>query len=163
MDTRLKTKEYTFNYGAHAVIINANKILLMKEEGDDFFYLPGGRVGISELEDRALLREMREKLKMSVSIIRPIWMIKNFFIVEGGVVNEKCSEQGIYYLVDFPKKKLLKRGDKFKIKKYKEIYDFEWVSFDELQQKNIRPHIIKKRIFEIPEKTIFFLEYEFEK
>ena len=64
MDLTLKTKEGYFNYRVAAVIVNDGKILAQRNTKTNEYYLPGGRVTFGETSEEALLREIKEELKI---------------------------------------------------------------------------------------------------
>ena len=65
MDLTLKTKEGYFNYRVAAVIVNDGKILAQRNTKTNEYYLPGGRVTFGETSEEALLREIKEELKIA--------------------------------------------------------------------------------------------------
>ena len=79
MDITFKTSKGRFNYRVCAIIIHENKLLAMKDEHSPYSYLPGGRVKLHETSEQAILRELKEELKIDCDIIRPLWLNQNFF------------------------------------------------------------------------------------
>lgn len=79
MDISFKTKEGRFNYRVGAIMIHDQKVLMMKDEGSSYFYVPGGRVKMNETAETAVLRELKEELGIDGEIIRPLWLNQSFF------------------------------------------------------------------------------------
>ena len=68
-----------FQYRVAAVIIENDRVLLQKVEGEEWWFLPGGRAEAGETARDALRREMREELDAEVSVGRLLWVVENFF------------------------------------------------------------------------------------
>ena len=77
-----------FNYRVAGVALMANRVLLHRREGDDFWTLPGGRPQAMESAGEALRREMREELGVQVTVGRLLWLVENFFTFEGARYHE---------------------------------------------------------------------------
>lgn len=83
MDLTLKTGEGLFNHRVAAVIVWDNKILAQKNTDTNEYYLPGGRVSFGESSADAVIREIREELKITVKDYKPLWINECFFIDSG--------------------------------------------------------------------------------
>lgn len=79
MDITFKAENEKFNYRVCAVILHDGKILAMHDERSPYFYLPGGRVKLGETAEEAVLREVREELRITAKIDRPLWLNQGFF------------------------------------------------------------------------------------
>lgn len=156
MDITFKTEEGRFNYRVCAIIIHENKLLAMKDERSPYFYLPGGRVGLHETAEQAVLREVKEELEVDAQIIRPLWFTQSFFIED--VDQERYHELCLYFLVDISKTALLIRGLKFSLTEGKHQHTFEWLAFEQLKAKYIYPLFIKDRIFDLPSELTMITE-----
>ncbi len=51
----------------------------MQDEESPYYYLPGGRVSLNETTEKAILREIKEELKIDAKIVRPLWLNQGFF------------------------------------------------------------------------------------
>ena len=80
MDLTLKTEEGYFNYRVAAVIVNDGKILAQRNTKTNEYYLPGGRVTFGETSEEALLREIKEELKINITDYSPLWLNECFFL-----------------------------------------------------------------------------------
>ena len=149
MDVVLKTENGRFNLRVCGVIINNGKILAMKDENSPYYYLPGGRINLHEQAEDAILRELREELDICAEIVRPLWVNQAFFIEE--VSKDKFHEICFYFLIDVSKCDLLERGERFVRREGKHTLTFEWMNFEELNDKYLYPEFIKKEIFNLPE------------
>lgn len=62
LDITFKTSKGRFNYRVSAITIYENKLLVMKDECSSYFYLPGGGVNLHKTAERAVLREIKDKI-----------------------------------------------------------------------------------------------------
>lgn len=158
MDISFKTGNEKFNYRVCAVILHDGKILAMHDERSPYFYLPGGRVKLGETAEEAVLREVREELRITAKIDRPLWLNQGFFKedVDGLQYHEIC----IYFLMDISETDLLSKGEKFFLSEGKHQHTFEWLPWEKLQDEYFYPIFIKKEIFHLPEVFTIRAEYE---
>jgi len=87
-----------FNLRVAGVAYRDGKVLLQRFEGEDHWYLPGGRLEMLESAEEGLLREIREELGVESRVDRLIWVVENFFPMGGF----RYHELGLYFLVDLP-------------------------------------------------------------
>ena len=158
MDISFKTGNEKFNYRVCAVILHDGKILAMHDERSPYFYLPGGRVKLGETAEEAVLREVREELRITAQIDRPLWLNQGFFKedVDGLQYHEIC----IYFLMDISDTDLLSKGEKFFLSEGKHRHTFEWLQRERLQDEYFYLIFIKKEIFHLPEVFTIRAEYE---
>ena len=148
MDITFLTDDGRFNYRVCAVIINENRILAMRDERSPYYYLPGGRVSLHETAEAAVLREIREELKIDAEIVRPLWFNESFFVED--VAHEKFHEICIYFLIDISKTNLLDKGEKFVLHEGRHTHEFEWLEFERLKSEYFYPVFLKEKIFKLP-------------
>lgn len=158
MDITFKVGNEKFNYRVCAMIISDGKILAMHDERSPYFYLPGGRVGMREAAEDAVIREVQEELGVTAKILRPLWLNQAFFTedVDGLNYHELC----IYYLMDILEIDLLSRGDSFTTKEGNRTHTFEWLEFDRLKDEYFYPLFLKKDIFNLPKEFTIRTEME---
>ncbi len=156
MDITFKTEEGRFNYRVCAIITHENKLLAMKDERSPYFYLPGGRVNLHETAEQAVLRELKEELRVDASIIRPLWFNQSFFTED--VTKEQYHELCVYFLVDISKTSLLEKGIKFSLIEGIHSHTFEWLSFESLKYEYIYPLFIKDKIGDLPNELTMITE-----
>ena len=87
-----------FDFRASGIAIHRDHVLLVRVPQYDFWFLPGGHVEIGELADHAMIREMREETGLEVKIERLVWVVENFFTLDG----KRHQELGFFYLVTPP-------------------------------------------------------------
>lgn len=159
MDITFRTEEGRFNYRVTAVIMNRNRLLVMKDERSPYYYLPGGRVKMGETAQEAVLRELREELGIMAEIVRPLWFNQSFFVED--VDKERYHEICIYYLVDINATGLLSRGESFRCIESEngEQLTFFWMPFEKVRGEYLYPEFIKEHILHIPETLECTVEY----
>lgn len=156
MDLSFKTDEGRFNYRVAGLLINENKVLIMKDENSPYYYFPGGRVSMHEKSEDAILREIREELSVDAAIERLLWINENFF--EEEVLKEKFHEICFIYLLSLKDDKLLTKGNEFEENEEGKIHTYYWKTFDELKELNVYPLFLKNRCSELPEHLTHFVE-----
>ena len=149
MDLTFSTDEGRFNYRVSAVILRENRLLVMRDENAPYFYLPGGRVKLFETAEAAVLRELKEELRIEAEIGRTLWLNECFFTED--VTRENYHELCVYFLMDVSKTDLYARGDRFVLRERRHTLEFEWLDFDRLQTAYLYPLFIKEKIFNLPE------------
>lgn len=149
MDITFQADNCRFNYRVCAMIVHDGKILAMHDERSPYFYLPGGRVGLGETAEDAVIREVQEELHITTNIQRPLWLNQAFFTED--VDNQRYHELCIYFLMDFSGTDLLARGNTFTVQEGKRTHRFEWLPFERLQHEYFYPLFLKKDIFHLPE------------
>ncbi len=68
-----------FNYRIVAIIRHDDHVLLCQEEGQDFWFMPGGRAELLEPSTETVVREIREELGVEAHVERLVWIVENFF------------------------------------------------------------------------------------
>ena len=158
MDITLTADWGKFNYRACAMIIHDGKILAMHDDRSPYFYLPGGRVGLGESAEAAVVREVQEELHITPKIARPLWLNQAFFTedVSGTRYHELC----IYFLMDISGTDLLERGASFVSREGTRSHRFEWLDFHRLEKEYFYPLFLKQDIFHLPEAFTIRTEVE---
>jgi len=115
------------------VIIEDGKLLVNKDNKDEFYKLPGGTIeeGIEDLE-QACHREVKEENNGEIEIIRPL---SPMIIWKNPTTKEKMIIVLIHYLA--------KLKNKDKIKPIPHIKEVKWLSIEEIKQgkHNVAPNI----------------------
>lgn len=158
MDLTFKTEDGIFNYRVCAIMIHDGRVLAMHDERSPYYYLPGGRVSLHETAEDAILREIREELKVDGEIIRPLWLAQSFFTED--VSREKFHEICLYFLVDISKTGLLSWGETFTLLEREHTHKYEWLAFERLKTEYFYPLFLREKIYALPEKLTILTEYE---
>ena len=139
MDISLMIEDYRFNYRVATIIRNGDKVLLHKNENDDFYAIPGGRIKIGEDSISALKREVYEEIGVNIKVNKMIGLVENFFEYDG----KKCHEVMIVFSSSFDKDSNLYNQEIIKgIEKNKQL-NLVWKSFNEIKDLDVRPIKLK--------------------
>lgn len=109
MDLTFKTEYGRFNYRVGAIIIENNKLLMVKNEIAPYYYSVGGRVKLNEDSESAVLREVKEETGVDFEIDRLGFICENFFIEE--ISKIRFHEIGFYYFMNRSKESKLLFND----------------------------------------------------
>ena len=115
------------------VIIEDGKLLVNKDNKDDFYKLPGGTIeeGIEDLEE-ACHREVMEENNAKIEIIKPLHPMILW-------KNPQTEEQMVILLIHY----LAKLLNKEEIKPNPPIQETKWLNIKEIKQNkhNVAPNI----------------------
>jgi 8-oxo-dGTP pyrophosphatase MutT (NUDIX family) len=137
-----------FNFRASGIAIHRGHILLTRVPQYDFWFLPGGHVEIGEFADAAMVREMREETGLDVGIDRLVWVVENFFTLDG----KPHQELGFFYLLTLP-------AEAAQLDLTKEFYSkeedgtpltFRWFRLDALATLKIFPSFLPTSLTALP-------------
>ncbi|MES5893612.1 MULTISPECIES: NUDIX hydrolase [Bacillus cereus group] len=141
MDLTFKVEETCFNYRVGAICKHDNKILILQNEGEDYWYVPGGRVKMLENSEDALRRELAEELGVPIEVKRLIWSVESFFTLS----ERKFHEISFYYEVELHE--LPANGvDQYILEEEGRTYVFKWVPVEALDAYNLQPAFIKDKV-----------------
>ncbi|PFJ18695.1 DNA mismatch repair protein MutT [Bacillus cereus] len=144
MDLTFKVEETCFNYRVGAICKQGNKILILQDDGEDFWYVPGGRVKMLENSEEALKRELAEELGVPIEVKRLIWSVENFFTFS----ERKFHEISFYYEVEVYE--LPANGaDQYVLEEGDRTYLFKWVLVEDLHTYNLQPAFIKDKVKDV--------------
>lgn len=135
-----------FNFRAVAILINEERVLLHCINNNPYWSLPGGRVEFSESVSIAVCREIKEELKVVSTIIRPLWIMENFFNSFGF----NFHEIAFYFLLTVPTDLLL-RGDSFEEFDGKSKLNFKWHPISELNGVELYPEFLRESLPNLPD------------
>jgi 8-oxo-dGTP pyrophosphatase MutT (NUDIX family) len=138
-----------FKFRTAGVILCGNKVLIHKAKSDDFWALPGGRVEIGESSEIAIIREMEEEIGLLFRIVRPLWVLENFFDHQ----EKECHELSIIFLLHcLDEETLLKRGNEFTgLEDSDIILIFKWFQIETLENEPLYPSFLRKELGNLPE------------
>ena len=129
-------------------MLKDGKILFVKTNFGDYFYVVGGGVKLGESTETGVLREFTEEAGVQVKIERLAVVCENFFKGHGGNIEGKnCHTLEFHYL-------LSTEEDASKVpSKNDEGEELVWISVEKIPEGNIKPDFIKNRINEILNNT----------
>ncbi|MBN2789926.1 MAG: NUDIX domain-containing protein [Candidatus Delongbacteria bacterium] len=130
-----------------AVIINDNKILVVKRRGKNNTFLPGGHIEHFESVPVALIREINEEIGMDCEVNEFLGCIENSFPDDNG---DLCHEIGLYFNV-----KLLNYSQI--VISNEDHLEFFWSEIDKLEDINLQPSSVLDIIYSKNNSTTKFL------
>lgn len=147
MDISFNTTEGRFNYRVAGLIVKDNKLLIMQDKGQPYFYVPGGRIKMNEKSEDAVKREIQEELGVEVKVNRMLWINENFFKEETS--EEQFHEVCFFYLVELKENEDLK-GNEFVVDEEGKIHTYYWKTLDEIKYINLYPQFLREKIVDLP-------------
>jgi len=125
--------EGRFIIASGPVIIEESKLMVNKDDKDDFYKLPGGTIeeGIEDLEE-ACHREVKEENNAEIEIIRPLHPMILW-------KNPQTSERMVILLIHY----LAKLKNKQDVKPMPPIKEIKWLDVGEIKEgkHNVAPNI----------------------
>jgi len=116
------------------VIIEEGKLLVSKDNKDDFYKIPGGTMNIGEDLEKVCIRETKEEINADIEIIKPLNPILIY-------KNPQTGEEMTILLLHYEAK--LKNKDE--LKKGQDIQEIKWLNIGEIKQGKykVAPNILK--------------------
>jgi 8-oxo-dGTP pyrophosphatase MutT (NUDIX family) len=140
-----------FNYRVAAIIVDDDHVLLCRDSRYDSWFLPGGRVEMSESSTDSIRRELREELESDCQVERLVWVIENFYVENG----TRFHELGLYYLVSLPADSPL--FDKLTPRPFHEPLgsdmEMRWFNLAELGSVELHPSFLRQNLMDLPGST----------
>lgn len=139
-----------FNFRSVAILVHEDKILLHRVRDNPYWSLPGGRVEFMESAAISAVREMKEELEVDCTVIRPLWVMENFFNSFG----YNFHEIAFYFLMTVPQE-LLAKGADFETYDGKSKLTFMWHSIKELPKVELYPEFLRHALNNLPESLTY--------
>lgn len=146
MDIVFKNENQKFNYRVAAIVIKDGKALFQRCPKGGFYFLVGGRIQMGEDSIKALKREMLEEVGVGVATCRPLWLLENFFEIDG----ELFHELGQYYLVE-PDGELCTDDEFVRQDELGKDIHCAWLPVGCLNEYNVQPKFLKERLINLPD------------
>jgi len=135
IDPRLnKIDDCLYRVAIRVLIVQDDKVLLVKEKDDEWWALPGGGVDHGETVESALIRETKEELGVSAKEITSDFQIAYYNI--GTVVNG-VPRMNIYFKASVPENSL---------KKTEHVAQWEWFTKSEFLETDLNPSYDKAKL-----------------
>lgn len=146
-DIKIDNIYENFKFRVNGILIEDDKILIVKIKENSFYCLPGGHVKIGEDTKNAIIREFKEETGYNTNIDRLINISENFFTRDNG---KKIHELSFYYLLNLKDKEIIKFNEYDVIEEDDENIrlHFRWIPIKELENIEFRPQNIKQKIEE---------------
>ncbi len=115
------------------VIIQDGKLLVSKDNKDDFYKIPGGRIEFGEELEETCIRQVKEETNADIELIKPLHTMVIY-------KNPQTQEEMSIILIHFEAK--LKNPDELKPNR-EDIQEIKWLDIEEIKQgrHNVAPNI----------------------
>jgi len=135
---------YRFRFRTGGIIIKDNKILFVKSNIGNYYYMIGGAVQLGETTEQCIEREIFEEAGIKAKVDRLAVVCENFFKGVGGAIDGfDCHTMEFYYIMK------IQDGADFNKKMTDEEEELVWVPIDEIPNSDIKPSFMKEYINEI--------------
>lgn len=136
-----------FNFRSVAVFINDGKVLLHKIRDNPYWSLPGGRVEFMESAATTVIREVKEELGIDCQVMRPLWVMENFFNYN----DKKIHEIAFYFLVTGTQELLNKGMEFIMMENGTTRLQFKWVDISSLENEILFPEFLRTSLKSLPQ------------
>lgn len=149
-DVFLIRDNYRYRVRACGIIIKDNKVLMVKNNKEDYYYSLGGAVNFGETTVEACIREVYEETGFHYDIDRLLFIHENFF-----QVNEvKWQEIAFYYLMKESDNMIFKKS----ISSTGAIEEKVWINIDNYQTYKAYPKFFKDELKNLPLSVKYIIE-----
>jgi 8-oxo-dGTP pyrophosphatase MutT (NUDIX family) len=138
IDPRLnEIDDCLYRVAARVLVVQDNKLLLVKEASDDWWALPGGGVDHGETIESAVTREVEEELGVPASEVSSDFQIVYYNI--GSVVNT-VPRMNLFFKVSVPETSLRKTD---------QVSEWKWFTKDEFLKQELHASYDKTKLVDI--------------
>jgi ADP-ribose pyrophosphatase YjhB (NUDIX family) len=134
-----------FNYRVAGIAYRNGAVLLQRLDGDDNWFLPGGRIEMLETATAALAREIGEEFGVEPQIGTLLWVVENFFTLDG----RNFHELGLYFTIELPE--TVPTDGEFKVVEPDQTLWNRWVPLAELAHQKVVPAFLKNALQNPPD------------
>jgi ADP-ribose pyrophosphatase YjhB (NUDIX family) len=108
------------------------------------WFLPGGRVEMSEAATVALAREIGEEFGVLPQMGRLLWVVENFFSLDG----RNFHELGLYFAMELPE--TVPKDGEFKVVEPNQTLWNRWVPLEDLAHQQVVPKFLRTALHNPP-------------
>ena len=138
IDPRLnEIDDCLYRVAARILVVNKNKVLLVKEADDDWWALPGGGIDHGESIELTVTREIEEELGVPASEVSSNFEIVYYNI--GNVVNA-VPRMNLFFKVSIPETSL---------KKTDHVSEWKWVTKEEFLVQELHVSYDKNKLVSV--------------
>ena len=152
-----------FTYRIGAIILSQGRLLCEEaiQEGQTFWFVPGGRAELLETATESLYRELLEELGVAPMSERLLFINENFF----GPPEKRQHELGLYFLVTLPENAAIyQTSQSFTLvdndKQLGKQLSFRWLPLDSLEQFALYPTFLQSSLQQLPEQITHVVTIE---
>lgn len=148
-------EKFNFRVGGVLLSPDQKKILIHRKSDFNFYLLPGGRVEMLEDTKSSIIREIEEEINVSVEVDRLLYILENFFELNGTVYHEISFN----YLLKTEDENIFTKEGEFSGVEGDE-YKFKWVCRDSLEDYNFKPDFVVDLLKQLPEEVVHIIKDE---
>lgn len=138
IDPRLnEIDDCLYRVAARILVVQDDKVLLVKEADDDWWALPGGGVDHGETIESTVVREVEEELGVSASEVPSDFQIVHYNI--GNVVNT-VPRMNLFFKVSVPEASLKKTGH---------VSEWKWFTKNEFLSQELHASYDKSKLVNV--------------
>ncbi|MFH1643033.1 MAG: NUDIX domain-containing protein [Patescibacteria group bacterium] len=126
------------------IIFKDDKILVLQQEGKNYYHFPGGHVEFGEQLTETLIRELKEELILEIKDYKLIGTIDNIYI---DISNEKHHEVNFIFYIE---------AEKIQDKSNESNLKVVFLNFEELSSEKILPLSMRDSIIQWKKDKKFF-------
>jgi 8-oxo-dGTP pyrophosphatase MutT (NUDIX family) len=141
-----------FTYRIAAIIIHQNHVLLQHAVNEGHWFLIGGRAELGETAQETVTREVHEELGIEGNIERLLWVVENFFALDG----KQHHELGLYFLVSLADDAYIYDTNQPFVRTDTDAGEelvLRWHSIDKLAEAPLYPAFLQEALKALPEGT----------
>lgn len=126
-----------YRVAVRVLIVQDDKVLLVKEASDDWWAFPGGGVDHGETVESSLVREVEEELGVPAAEVSSDFQIVHYNI--GNVVNA-VPRMNLYFKASVPEKLLEQTAH---------VAEWKWFTKKEFMQQDLHPSYDKTMLVDV--------------
>jgi len=145
----MKKENKKFEIRVRGIIEKNNNFLVCKhkDKNKDYYFLPGGHVEFGETGEKAIIRELKEELVISIKNVSLIGGMEDIFTKENG---EKHHDINLFYNIYF---------NNVKDKSKEDEIDFVFLNQKDFLSKKVYPLALPKAIIQWQkDKKLFWIK-----
>lgn len=155
-DCGFEKENHWFRYRTGGILIHDNKMLFVKSNFGDYYYMIGGGVQMGETSHDCIEREVFEETGIHAKVDYLAVVCENFFKGKGWNIDGlDCHTVEFYYYM-----KIL--DEELSLGKHKtdDGEELVWIPIEDIDKSKIKPEFMKERIYEILDerKTIHVID-----
>lgn len=136
---------HRFRFRTGGIITKDNKMLFVKSNIGNYYYMIGGAVQLGETTEQCIEREIYEEAGIKVKTERLAVVCENFFKGVGGAIDGfDCHTMEFYYFMT-----IQEAGGDINKKETDEGEELVWIPIEEIPDSDIKPSFMREYIHEI--------------
>ena len=147
-DITYPSSDGVFNLRVGAIILQNEKVLMVTNDRDPYYYSVGGRVKLHETLEDAIIREVFEETDVAFEIGRLVWIYENFFTITGGANDGKRYHELSFFYLMKPKSEATITSGSYTNDGAKE--QLEWLSLNRLNDYELYHEMFKTELRNLP-------------